>query len=51
MSKFWMLFGYISAAALIGLGIYRLAFYNELLPQIFLGIIIFLLVIRIKNSQ
>ena len=51
MIRFWMYFGYISAAALIGLGIYRLVLYNELLPQIFLGIIIFLLVIRIKNLQ
>ena len=49
MSKFWIYFGYISSAALIGMGIYRLVFDNELLPQIFLGIIVFLLVQRIKK--
>jgi len=50
MIRFWISIGYISSAALIGMGIYRLLFYNEFLPQIFLGIIVFLMVSRAKKG-
>ena len=50
MSRFWMYIGYISSAFLTGMGIYRLFFHNEFLPQIFLGIIVFLMVNRAKKG-
>ena len=49
MSKFWIYLGYISSTVLIGMGIYNLIFNKELLPQIFLGIIVFMMVHRAKN--
>jgi len=49
MNRFWVSFGYISSAFLIGMGIYNLIYNKELLPQIFLGIIVFMMVNRYKN--
>ena len=49
MNRFWVSFGYISSAFLVGMGIYNLIFNKELLPQIFLGIIVFMMVNRYKN--
>ena len=49
MNRFWISLGYISSAALIGMGIYNLIVNKELLPQIFLGIIVFMMVHRAKN--
>tara|TARA_Y100000996_G_scaffold410094_1_gene391869 strand:- start:1548 stop:1700 length:153 start_codon:yes stop_codon:yes gene_type:complete len=49
MNKVWLSIGYTSSAALFGMGIYNLIYHKELLPQIFLGVIIFLMVQRTKK--